>query len=298
MKTLVFLIPFLLFAKSFLNFRPCLEKYSYITGDIPVTKTKSITFNKKNCLSYDPFTGMCVIKSKNRVFIKFLNDPKLGWWAASIKRNEIYVGNFAKDEIFFTPAKLSVKTEKNSVVSDIFCRAIGIGTGDGFIKGDMVNHFVKYGYWGDVGIDVDENMKIISVDPFYVKGVKTGEKILKINSKPANVKTFTKYVILSDVSKTVRFNINGKTYNIKVRKKRYNFSILEYYGIKVNSNLIITDISDKIKNRYYISEGAKIIRVNGKKVSSLRELNRLLSSCKNVTISVEDQGVYLNIRLR
>jgi hypothetical protein len=193
MKKFIILFPLFLFA-AFVDFSSCLKKYDFIEDSVPVSKNLSVTFKKSNCFKYDPFTGMCIIKHKNKRVVKFFYKPKLAWWMASIKKNEIYVGNFAKDNIFFTPAKLSVKAIKNSVISDMFCRAVGIGMGDGFIKAGMVMHFVKTGYWGDIGIDVDENMKIISFDPFYVKGIKLNDKITKINGKKADFKTFQEYI--------------------------------------------------------------------------------------------------------
>jgi len=298
MKKLLFFIPLFLFASTFPNFRPCLEKYSFIKNSIPVTKTKSITFNKLDCINFDPFTGMCVIKHKNKKFIRFFKNPKLGWWAASVKKNEIYVGNFAKDEVFFNPALLSVKSAKNSVITDMFCRAIGIGRGDGFIRGDMVNHFVKYGYWGDAGLEADEDMKIVSFDPFYIKGLHIGDKILKINGKKATPEIFSKYVIQGIEGKKVVLNINGKNIKLSIRKKEYLYTPLNYFGIFIDKNLRITKLSNKIKSRYYIRPGAKIVKVDGKKVSNIFELNQLLSTYKNVTISVLDEGILINIPLR
>jgi len=298
MKKLLFFIPLFLFASAFPDFRPCLEKYSYIKNSVPVTKTKSITFDKLDCINYDPFTGMCVIKHKNKKFIRFFKNPKLGWWAASVKKNEIYVGNFAKDEVFFNPALLSVKSAKNSVITDMFCRAIGIGKGEGFIKGDMVLHFVKYGYWGDAGIEADEDMKIVSFDPFYIKGLHLGDKILKINGKKATPDIFKKYIIQGIQGKKVVLNINGKIIKISLRKKKYLFTPLNYFGIFIDKNLQITKLSNKIKSRYYIRPGAKIVKVDGKKVSNVFELNQLLSTYKNVTISVLDEGILINIPLR
>ena len=298
MKKLLFFIPLFLFASAFPDFRPCLEKYSYIKNSVPVTKTKSITFDKLDCINYDPFTGMCVIKHKNKKFIRFFKNPKLGWWAASVKKNEIYVGNFAKDEVFFNPALLSVKSAKNSVITDMFCRAIGIGKGEGFIKGDMVLHFVKYGYWGDAGIEADEDMKIVSFDPFYIKGLHLGDKILKINGKKAKPDIFKKYIIQGIQGKKVVLNINGKIIKISLRKKKYLFTPLEYFGIKVNKNMIITKLSERLKKRYYIKEGAKIIKINGSKIKTFEELKKAVSTYKNVTISVLDDGILINIPLR
>jgi hypothetical protein len=64
MKKLVFLIPLFLFA--FIDFYPCLKKYSFIKDSIPVSKNLSVTFKKNNCFKYDPFTKMCLIRHKNK----------------------------------------------------------------------------------------------------------------------------------------------------------------------------------------------------------------------------------------
>ncbi len=298
-KLILILFPIFLFSKTlYFDFSPCYQKFKFITNEIPVTKTKSVTFNKKNCLYYDEFTGMCVINHKNKKRVNFFDSPKLGWWASSIKKNKIYVGNYASEGLFLTPSKLSIKSIKNSVISDMFCRAIGVGNGDGFIKADLVKHFVNYGYWGDIGIDVDENMNIVSFDPFYVKDIKIGEKIEKINEKRATPKTFTKYILEGILGKSVTVTINHRKYNFKIRKKRYLFTPLSYYGIEVNKNLVITKLPSKIKNRYYINIGAKLIEVNNQKISSFTELKKLLSTYKNVTISIIDQGIKIKIPLR
>lgn len=299
MKKLFFLIiPFFLFAFAYPDFRPCYKKYSYIKTLIPVAKDKSVTFNKKECFRYDPFTGICVIKHKNKRYISFFTSPKLGWWAASIKHNEIYVGNFAKDEVYFIPAKLSVESEKNSVITDMFCRAIGVGTGNGFIKGDMVKHFVKYGYWGDIGIEVDEDMNIVSFDPFYIKGIKLNEKITYINGKKATPALFSKYILQNTIGKTVKIVINSKKYSLKIRKKIYEYTPLEHFGIKVNKNLEITSLPKKLQQIYFIRPGAKIIKVNGMEIKTFEELKKALSTYKNVTISLLQQGITATIPLR
>jgi hypothetical protein len=280
------------------DFSPCLKKYNFIEDSVPVSRNLSVTFNKSNCFKYDPFTGMCIIKHKNKRVVKFFYKPKLAWWMASIKENEIYVGNFAKDNIFFTPAKLSVKSAKNSIISDMFCRAVGIGRGDGFIKADMVMHFINTGYWGDIGIDVDENMKIVSFDPFYVKGIKLNDKILKINGKKADFKTFQKYILMAKTNKIVNVTINNKTLKLKIRKKKYLFTPLEHYGILVNKDLVIIKFPEKIKRKYYLKEGAKIIAVNKKKITSFLQLKQLLSTYKNVTITLSIEGMTFTIPLR
>jgi len=297
MKKLIFFLPLFVFA-AFVDFSPCLKKYNFIENLIPVSKNLSVTFNKNNCFKYDPFSGMCIIKHKNKRVVKFFYKPKLAWWMASIKENEIYVGNFAKDNIFFTPAKLSVKSLKNSVISDMFCRAVGIGRGDGFIKADMVMHFINTGYWGDIGIDVDEDMKILSFDPFYVKGIKLNDKILKINGEKADYKTFQKYILMAKTNKIVNVTVNNKTLKLKIRKKKYLFTPLEHYGILVNRNLTVLKLPEKIKRKYYIKEGVKLVKVNGKKINSFSMLKKMLSTYKNVTITLLIEGMTFTIPLR
>jgi hypothetical protein len=199
---------------------------------------------------------------------------------------------------FLNPAKLSVKILKNSVISDMFCRAYGIGGEDGFIKSEFVKHFVNYGYWGDVGINVDKHLKIVSFDPFYVKGMSLGEKIILINNKKATSEIFSKYILLGKLGDIVKIKTDKKIYKIKIRKKIYKFTPLFYYGIDVNEKLIVTKLPKSLKNRYYIKEGAKIIKVNDKKVFNLNELKKAFSTYKNVTITLNFNGMILNIPLR
>ena len=197
MKKLIFFLPLFVFA-AFVDFSPCLKKYNFIENLIPVSKNLSVTFNKNNCFEYDPFTGICVIKQKNKKVVKFFYKPKLAWWMASIKKDEIYVGNYAKKALDLYPAKLSVKVANNSIITDMFCRAIGVGSKDGFFLIEYIRHFSKYKYWGDVGIVVDKDFRVKYVDPFFVKGFKLGEKIKTINKnrrhsglKMSSVKTRT-----------------------------------------------------------------------------------------------------------
>jgi len=297
MKKFFLFFPLFLFAGLYPDFGVCLKKFSFIKNSIPVSPFQSITFEKKNCVKYDPFTGMCLINSKNRKTVKFTTSPKLAWWCASVRKNEIYVGNYAKKGYFLNPDELSVKSVKNSVISDMFCRAVGIGNGRGFFRSEIVNHFIKYGYWGDVGIDVDEDMNIVSFDPFYVKGLRLNEKIKYINGKKATPLVFEKEIVLGKAGKKIKITAN-KTFYVTIRKKVYNYTPLEHYGIKVDKYLHIVSISPKLKNRYFISKGAKIYKVNSFKVSSVDQLKKLLSTYKNVTISLIQDGIEIQIPLR
>jgi S1-C subfamily serine protease len=162
----------------------------------------------------------------------------------------------------------------------------------------MVMHFINTGYWGDIGIDVGEDMKILSFDPFYVKGIKLNDKILKINGEKADYKTFQKYILMAKTNKIVNVTVNNKTLKLKIRKKKYLFTPLEHYGILVNRNLTVLKLPEKIKRKYYIKEGVKLVKVNGKKINSFSMLKKMLSTYKNVTITLLIEGMTFTIPLR
>ena len=294
MKILVFLIPFFLY--GFADFSICYKKYSFLKNSIPVTKNKSVTFSKhSDYLYYDPFTGLYVINHKNFHIVKFFTNAKLGWWMAGIKHNAVYGGTYASKGEFLNFSKLSVNTPENSVISDIFCRAYGIGKKRGFLDTKRLLHFVKYGYWGDVGIKVDENLIVLYVDPFYTT-IKPGEKILFINNKKATPKTFTDFVLLGKKNQKVSIITNKNKYLLKIRKLKYLYTPLENYGIKVNKNLIVT-LPKYLAYKYFLKSG-KIIAVNHKKINNFNKLLYLLSFDKNVTITVEKNGIKIDIPLR
>ncbi|WP_457560642.1 DUF7488 domain-containing protein [Caminibacter sp.] len=299
MKKFVFLIFFTLLFAANLDFSPCYQKYKNIEYSIPVSKNLRITFYKpKKYLYYDPFTGLYVFKYKNTKYIEMSSNYKLGWWMAGIKKGKVYGGTLAEDMNFLNLAKLSVKVPKTSVISDLFCRAYGIGRGDGFLRGDYVKHFAKYGYWGDIGIEVDENMVVKYVDPFYVNGIRPGDRIIKINLKKADVENFEKFVILGKIGHGVVIETNRGSYPLVIRKKIYNFTPLMHFGIVVNKNLYITKLPENIIKNRYIKPPVKLIAINGKKVKTFEELKKVLSFYKNVTITIEKNGIRLTIPLR
>ena len=296
MKKFLFFLPLFLLAFKFPDFSVCYKKYSFINNIIPVTKTKSVTFSKlPGYIYYDPFTHIYVIKSKNKNVIKFFSFPKLGWWMAGIKNNSVCGGTFAKKGYFLNFSKLSVNVEKNSVISDLFCRAYGVGNG-GFLDKKRLMHFVKYGYWGDVGINVDKNMVVLNSDPFYTK-IKPGEKILMINSKKATPEIFTDFVLLGKKGQYVSIKTDKSFEKLKIRKKIYHFTPLKYFGIEINRYLTIVKLPKWIKNKYYL-KGGKIIKINNKKIDNFNTLKYALSFYKNVTITVKYEGVILTIPLR
>ena len=294
-KVFFFLFPFFIYSQV-LDFSPCYLKYKFITSIVPITKTKSITFDKvSNYLYYDPFTNLYVIRTNNKKIIKFSKRAKLGWFMAGIKKNCVYGGTYASKGYFLNFSFLSVKLPKNSIISDIFCRAYGVSSNGGFLDGKKILHFVRYGYWGDVGVGVDDNLKVTYSDPFYTT-IKPGEKILYINSKKATPKIFTESILLGKVNNKVKIVTNKGKYLLRIRKLKYNFTPLEYYGIKVDRNLTAY-LSKNLANRYFLKSG-KIVKVNGERVNSFKDLLYILSFNKNVTITLKKDGIKVKVILK
>jgi len=295
MRKIIFFIPFFLYA-AVIDFSGCYKRYEVIKNLIPVTKYKSVTFSKpSHYVFYDPFTKLYVVKHKNKQIVKFYLNPHLGWWMAGIKYNAVYAGSYASKGYFLNFSSLSIKTPKNSVISDLFCRAYGISNGKGFLGPKRILHFVKYGYWGDIGIKVNKKMIVLYSDPFYTK-IKPGEKILFIDNKKATPEIFTKYILLGIKNQKVLIVTNKHRCVLKIRKLKYLYTPLVHYGIKVNKNLEAI-LPANLANRYFLKKG-KIIEINGKKVSSFEDLLYLLSFNKNVTITLENDGIKIDIPLR
>jgi len=295
MKNIIFFIPFFLFATVLPNFSICYKKYSFIDNSIPVTKTKSVTFVKpKKYIFYDRFSGIYVIFHKNKKVVKFYENPRLGWWMGGIKKNAVFVGSYASKGYFLNFSQLSVNTPKNSVISDIFCRAYGVGK-SGFLNTKKLLHFVKYGYWGNIGIKVNKEMKVLYSDPFYTS-IKPNEKILYINDKKATPENFTNLVLLGKIGEKIKIVTNKGKYFLNIRKLKYNFTPLIHYGIKVDKNLIAY-LPKNLVNRYFLKSG-KIIKINNQKITSFNKLLYMLSFNKNVTITLQNSGIEINISLR
>ena len=292
----VFYLFFPVFLFAMIDFSPCYQKYKFITSSIPITSTKSVTFIKpKKYLYYDPFTHIYVFSHANKKTVNFFDDYKLGWFMASIKKNSVYGGTFAKRGFFLNFSTLSVPIANNSIITDVFCRACGVGSKRGFIDGKKIIHFVKYGYWGDIGIGVNEELKVIYSDPFYTD-IRPEEKILYINSKKATPKIFTKYILLNEIGKKVEVITNKGKYILTIRKLKYNFTPLMHFGIKLDKSLNVY-LPKKLANKFFLKSG-KLIEINGKKVKSFKEALYLLSFYKNVTITIKKDGIILKVNLK
>ncbi len=290
MKKLFLFLPFVLFGIDFSN---CYKKF-YKTDSFQITPSVAVTFSKPSkYFSYDKFTGLFFYKHKGKP-LKFLNHFYLGWEMASIKRNGIYVSNFAKRG--FIKDYLAGKSVENSIISDKFCRAVGVGGNGFFLDKKIILHFLKNGYYGAIPITFDENFRVIDIDPFAVKGVKRGDKLLKINGKEANILNFRKFIVFGKLGDKVKITFKKRSLWVKIVKKELFKNYLRYYGIFTDENLVVKQLPKWIYKKYYISSGSKIVEINGKKVSNLEEANEFLNG-KNDTITFNDNGIFIKVKM-
>jgi len=219
MKLFLF-FPFFLFAVTmYPDFSICYKKYkNYST--IPISKNYSISATKpKHYEKYIEKLGIYLIKKRNNHFIHF-KKSHLGVWIASISKNSIYSGNYAEYQTsLFNPAKISTKTTTGSIITDIFCRPIGVGVKGGFISKSYFNKLILYKVptktpLKRVGILFDNNFIVTKIIPNSLASkhyISVGSKILKINNKKVS-KEFPKII------KSVTILQNGIEFRIKVDK--------------------------------------------------------------------------------
>jgi hypothetical protein len=220
MKKLLFL-PIFAFATTYPDFSMCYNKYKKYSY-IPIAKNYSITANKpKNYIKYDESLGIYLIKHTNKHYLHF-KKSHLGVWLASITKDSIYSGNYAKyQKSLYSPAKFSTKTKPASIISDIFCNPIGIGVNGGFLSSSYIKKFItakppKTDYLKFMGILYNKQLIITKVLPNSLASkhyVSIGGKIVKINNnKVSSQKDFPKHI------KSVTILQQGIEFTIKVNK--------------------------------------------------------------------------------
>ena len=220
MKKFIFFLPIFLFAFTYPDFSMCYKKYKNYSI-IPISKNYSITaITPKNYIKYDEDLGIYLIKTKNKRYFHF-KKSHLGVWLASITKDSIYSGNYAKYQTSMqNPAKFSTKTEAGSIISDIFCNPIGIGVNGGFLSSSYIKKFITYtpkktNYLKFLGIIYNKNLMITKILPNSIASkhyIQVGSKIIKINNQKIDLNHFPKKI------NSVTILQQGIEFTIKVKK--------------------------------------------------------------------------------
>jgi hypothetical protein len=220
------LIPILGYSLTYPDFSLCYKKFKNYSI-IPISKNYSITAKKqKKFVKFDKGYGIYLIKQKNNSYLHF-KKTHIGVWLASISKDSIYSGNFAKYQQGDIPAKFSTKTEVGAIMSDIFCNPVGIGVKGGFLTADFIKKFItmkprqsdnevlKF-----IGIILDEKLVITKILPktwAEKHFIPLNSKVIKIDNKLVhNLKEIQSIVNKKNVTITIKYN--GSNFTFKVEK--------------------------------------------------------------------------------
>jgi membrane-associated protease RseP (regulator of RpoE activity) len=287
------------------DFSICYDRYYKFSGTIPVTKNYSISFKKPvKYLKYDPFLDIYLIKANNKKYVKLKESYKLGLWIASINEDSIFVGNYAKSNNGLNYAISSVSTPKGSIISDIFCNVHGIGAGNNrFITSKYIKYFLYNSGYGDVKFKIDRNFIITEKNPYNNKNFKIGDKILLINDKKLSYEKAVDTILMSKPNSYLKFTVlrNNKIFKLKAKvfQKGQVDNYLQGTGIVTDELLNIIQIKpNSLASKHYLSTSGKIKKINGHLVKTLDELNAIISNSKDVTITVEQNGMDFQLKYK
>jgi len=223
MKKLLFLPVFLFGITTYPDFSLCYKIYKHYTI-IPINKYYSITAIKpKKYIKYDPDLGIYLIKTKNNKYLHF-RKAHLGIWIASITKGSIYAGNYAEyQKSVHIPAKMSTNTKAGSVITDIFCRPIGVGVKGGFLSKGYIQKFIhakilKKDYLKFMGILFNKDLIVTKVLPNSLASrlyIPVGAKIIKINNKYVYSLDDISQIVHNQKIKNVTLQINGVEFTMK-----------------------------------------------------------------------------------
>ena len=298
---LFFLLTELFSLTTYPDFSICYDRYHNLAGVVPVSRNYSISFDKpKKYIKYDPFLKLYLIKSHNKKYVKLTTHYKLGLWIASIGKDSIYVGDYAKRNQGLNGAISSVATPKGTIISDIFCRFHGIGSGKNrFIPSKYIKYFLSHNSYSDVKFKIDKNFVIIEKNPYYNKNFKVGDKILKVNGKKLSYENLLDTILMSKGYLTFTI-LRGKKI-LKLKAKLFSKGEIDNYlqntGIITDKNLNIISIKpNSLASKHYIGAFGKITKVNNQKVKTLEDINRIISSSKDVTITITQNGMNFQLK--
>lgn len=258
---------------------------------IAVENNKRLIYSKEQpnakILKRDLFLNLYLIEAKEKFKHPFVINNHLSMGVASVNAKSAIEGKILKRQVGLnTFATFSEKTQAPALLLNSCCTFEGVVTDRGIIEKAYLERFLSSSSsdYGDVGIrvsDVKKKVTIDRVDPFYKNNpFKVGDIVVSLDGKRVNSSaTFMREILFSKVASTKSIKVKrGSNYHsFKVRvKKRYgggfvSDTFLEKKGIYFLPDLTITQIRDSFDG-YGLRVGDKLIQVNGKKVSSTRDI--------------------------
>lgn len=273
-------------------------------------------------LKHDPFVGMYLLESKNKLLpisLRSINQEILEDEMASILPTEGVSGKIQtrmQSPIDF--ATLNTPTFQNSLISTICDHIYGIGIGkNAFIEKAYLERFIQSDsiYYGDIGVRVFQNnndrVEVNLIDPFFTANpFRYGDIIMMVNGEAIpNVAHFHRVVFDLKEGEIVPVRVlrNGSVIELQVRvdRRRGGMLLKEDFlgrvGIEVNSDFVVTSVAPYAKDGFErLRVGDKVLRVNQHPVPKgydaiIRLLGQYPDKTQKWLISRDDFQFFINV---
>ncbi|MDE5591592.1 MAG: PDZ domain-containing protein [Helicobacter sp.] len=237
-----------------------------------------------NILKHDPFVGMYLLESKNKllpVVIREITPDIYEEEIASVIPNDSVSGKLEKrmqSPIDF--AALNTPTFSNSLISTVCDHIYGIGIGENkFIEKRYLDRFLQNDdvYYGDIGIRVFENnnheVEVNVIDPFFKQNpFKYGDIIISIEEEIiSNMSDFHRVVFDLEEGKKVSVKVKRDNafmnLNVEVDRRRGGMLLPENFfgrvGLEVSDDFVITAVSSNVSDGFnQLKVGDKVLKIN------------------------------------
>ena len=265
-------------------------------------------------LKQDIFLNLYLIEAKDKFKYPFKINNHISSGIALVDAKSAIEGKIIKGQVGLNNfAIFSEGLKVPALLLNSCCAIEGIVTDKGIIEKEYLERFLSSNSsdYGDIGIrvsDVKRKVTIDRVDPFYKNNpFKVGDVVVSVEGKKIySSATFMRQILFSKIStsKNLKIKRGTKYHTFKVVvNKRYgggyiSDTFLEQKGIYFSPNLSITQIRNKFTN-YGLKIGDKLIRVNGKKVSTTENIALYLNDFNNaVSLLISRNGFefFVNIK--
>jgi len=296
-KTLLFLslLFFTLFAQN--DFLLCKQKlqdsHSFYNNKLYLLlennlRVSSEPIKGEKALKYDPFLSLYLYKNKQNFQypFRFNHLPK--------RKKAIISENVIKP-IFYTPHQVKLLLEplkpNPAVVVTPCCFVEGIVTKRGYISKEFIEHFINKDSYGDIGVRVGKDAKVMSVDILFPNNpFKKGDKILYLGKKRYNSMAD---ILLLDAEQYIEVTLRRGTKTLKRKvyvQKRVaggllSDTFLEKKGLVFDKKLSLMEI---LPNKYGLVQGDKLLKVNGVDVLTQEDVRRALKPHNNLLLFWRD----------
>ncbi len=252
-------------------------------------KTPNFAYKK-----YDPYLGLALVEDKSHFKYPFVFYTKHAKRFASIYKNSIQEGKILNQQCGLNKfAKFSKPIKELSLILSNCCDLAGIATKDGVIDRYYLENFLNYKakdvVYGDVGIRLDKNLHVISINPFFkIQNFLKNDKILAFDSiKTDSICKLRRLILFAKIGSFHTFKIlrNNKIKYIKAKVEKrlggglLNDTFLEYLGFSLDKNLCIENINSK-EIQTQLNIGDCLIEVNFHKVNLVSDIQNALKRDK------------------